>query len=117
MSNFLTTIKEQIKDLVGPQEYRRLKESQELGIALDEYRERIAPLKSRAASLAREESIRLGLSDEQMVQQMNLAARTAQEIEMAEVMIELEHTYGPTIESPMEISFAHNSSVLDTPAS
>ena len=104
MSNFLTTIKDRIKDLVGPQEYRRLKESQELGTALDEYRERIVPLMAQAARAAKQEAERRGLSDEQMVQQQNMAARTAQEIEMAEVMIELEHTYGPTIESPMEIS-------------
>ena len=103
MSNYLETIKARIKEL-DPEKYQEMKLSGEMGLDLDEYRERIASVRGEAARAARKLADQAGMNVIELAQQMNMAARMAEEIEMAEVMDELQNLYGPTTESQTETS-------------
>ena len=97
MSNYLETIKEQVKELVGQEKYRQLKNSGELD--LDEYRDRVAAVRSAAGRQVRKQAEREGWTDERMIQQQNLVAQTAQDQEMEEISAELHNLYGSSTQT------------------
>ena len=119
MATYLLTIKEQIRDL-NPQAYWEMAASGELDRILDEYREQVSTARSAAAREARKQ---VDQDDPiALTAAMNMAAISAQEIEMASIMEELDLLYGQTThlsdspEPKLDYEEVETASIMEEPA-
>lgn len=92
---YLTTIRQTIQEL-DPQGFKEMQVSGELGQTLSEYAEQVGLARNQAARQAKLRAIQEGIEQDsqEMLQIRNLAAMTAQEIEMSQIIEELHDLYG-----------------------